>query len=193
MIDEETSTRLSTLIPKKRLAFGLLVFERMLPDLIAFSKETSFDASCYLQAKGAAWRAVQNGFIDEDLRQACTQNIPDTEKFSHALTSYALNAALAMDELLEYTRDNQTDHLTYVLSLARDSVDLYLTSLEQSIISSAEEDKRNDDDPLMERERRQEEDDIEFLSSLPDRLDDEMLSIIKGRGSASAPLLPLSH
>jgi hypothetical protein len=179
----------STLTPQKRLAFGLLIFERMLPELIAFSKETSFDASCLLLAKDAAWNAIQNVLIDENLREACAHDIPDTEKFSHPLTSYALNAALAINELLEYAHDNRMNHLARVSSLAQDSLDLYLSSLEPSVLSLPEEDGKHFYNPLMKRERHQEQDDITFLYSLPDRLDDETLSTISARARTSAPLL----
>src|SRR6266496_2960729 len=86
---------------KKQLAFALLVFERMLPSLIAFSKDTGFDASCYLRAKEAVWAALQNGPVDQELNRACIQRAPDTEDFSHELTSYALNAALAIGYIVE--------------------------------------------------------------------------------------------
>lgn len=68
--EEKSLVPLTTLSPKKQLAFALLVFERMLPGLIAFSKDTGFDDSCYLQAKDAAWAALQNAAVDQALNQA---------------------------------------------------------------------------------------------------------------------------
>jgi len=44
-------------LSEEATCFGLLLFERMLPSLIAFSKDTGFDHSCYLRAKDAAWSA----------------------------------------------------------------------------------------------------------------------------------------
>ena len=69
--EEKSLVSVATLSPKKQLAFALLVFERMLPSLIAFSKDTGFDDSCYLQAKDAAWAALQNGVVEQALNQAC--------------------------------------------------------------------------------------------------------------------------
>lgn len=37
---------ITSLSPKKQLAFALLVFERMLPGLTAFAKDTDFNLSC---------------------------------------------------------------------------------------------------------------------------------------------------
>jgi len=194
MIGEEKSlVPLTTLSPKKQLAFALLVFERMLPGLIAFSKDTGFDDSCYLQAKDAAWGALQNSAVDQKLNQACIRSAPDTEKFSHELTSYALNAALAMSDIVEFALDGRVDHIAYVSTLARDSVHLYLSSLEHSVVSSPEEDKKIAGHPLMQQEQRREEEDIKFLSGLPDQFDNNAVSALRARASTQAPLLPLAR
>jgi uncharacterized protein YjaG (DUF416 family) len=192
MIGEgKTLVPIATLSPKKQLAFVLLVFERMLPGLVAFSKDTSFDDSCYLQAKDAAWGALQNGAVDRRLNQACIRSAPDTEKFSHELTSYALNAALAINDIVEFTLDGRADHIAYVSTLARDSIHLYLRSLEPSIVSSPEEDTKIAGHPLMQQEQRREEEDIRFLSGLPDELDSDVISALRARASTQPPLLPL--
>src|SRR5258708_28812672 len=98
MIGEKALISVLTLSPKKQLAFALLLFERMLPSLIAFSKDTGFDDSCYLRAKDAAWSALQNGGGDQALNEACITSAPDTEECSHQLTYYPLNAALAISD-----------------------------------------------------------------------------------------------
>ena len=194
MVGEDKSlVPIASLTPKKQLAFALLVFERMLPSLIAFSKETGFNDTCYLQAKDATWAALQNNVIDQALNQACILSAPDTEKFSHELTSYALNAALAMSDIVEFTLDSRSDHIAYVSTLARDSIHLYLSSLEPSLVSSAEEDNKIAQHPLMQQERRREEEDIRFLSGLPDEFDSKTISALKAHAAAQAPLLPLTR
>jgi len=194
MIGEEKSpVSITSLSPKKQLAFALLVFERMLPSLTAFSKDTGFDDSCYLQAKDAAWAALQNSSVDQALNQACIRSAPDTEEFSHELTSYALNAALAMSDIVEFTLDGRSDHIAYVSTLARDSVHLYLSNLEPSLVSSGEEDNRIAQHPLMQQEQRREEEDIKFLSGLPDQFDQNVISTLKSRATSQAPLLPFSR
>ena len=45
---------------------------------------------------------------------------------SHELTSYALNVAFAMSDMVEFMLDSRTYHVAYVLTVARDSVHLYL-------------------------------------------------------------------
>lgn len=185
-------TQLSSLNPKKRLAFGILVIERMFPALIAFSMQTGFDVSCYLQGKEEAWNALRDDPIDRTLIRACTQSSPDTEKFSHELTSYALNAALALVEVLEFVIDAGTEHLEQLLNLARDSVYLYLSDLEPSVVSSQTEVEKIKHDSLMEREALQEFADINFLNALPEMLDDSAILSLKNRAITSSHLVPLA-
>jgi uncharacterized protein len=194
MIGEEKSlVSLASLSPKKKLAFALLVLERMLPSLIAFSKDSGRDDSCYLRAKDAGWAALQDGTIDQALNQECLRDAPDTENFSHELTSYALNAALAMSDIVEFTLDGRAEHIAHVSTLARDSVHLYLSSFEQSVVSSPEEDRSITNHPVMQQEQRREEDDIKFLSGLPDQLDKDAISALRARASTQTPLLPLAR
>ncbi|MGD1025790.1 MAG: DUF416 family protein [Candidatus Sulfotelmatobacter sp.] len=194
MIGEEKSVvSIASLSPKRQLAFALLAFERMLPSLIAFSKDTGFDDSCYLRSKDAAWTALQDGAVDQALNEACMRSAPDTEEFSHPLTSYALNAALVMSDIVEFTLDEKVDHIAYILTLVGDSLHLYLSSLEPSVVSSPEKDRRIARHPLMEQEQRREEEDIKFLSGLPDQFDKNAISALKARATTQAPLLPLTH
>lgn len=183
---------ISSLSAKKQLAFALLLFERMLPGLTAFSKDTGFDYSCYLQTKEAAWAALQNGSVDQALSQACFRSAPDTEEFSHELTSYALNAALAISDIAEFTADGRLDHITAVSTLAQDSVHLYLSGLEPSVVSSSEKTSRIANHPLMQQEHRREAEDIAFISGLPDHFDKDAVSAIRARARIQPPLLPLN-
>jgi uncharacterized protein YjaG (DUF416 family) len=190
--EEENLVSIASLSPKKQLAFALFVFERMLPSLAAFSKDTGFDDSCYLQAKDAAWATLQNGQVDRSLIEACLRDAPDTEDYSYELTSYALNAALAMNEILEFTQDGCADHITSVSTLAGDSLDLYLSTLEDSVVSSPEEDRQIASDPLIQEAHRREEADIRFLVGLPEQFTNETILSLRARADTQAPLLPLA-
>lgn len=194
MVGEEKSLAfLAALSRKKQLAFALLVFERLLPSLISFSKDTGFDNSYCLQSGDAVWSAMQNG-VDSTLirsfNETCLKNAPDTEEFSHELTSSALNSVLAISEIMEFELDGSIDHIVNVSTLARDSVYLYLSNLEHSVVSSSEEDERIAADPLMQQELRREEEDIKFLVALPDNFDNETISTLRARSSSQPPILP---
>ena len=189
--EENTPVSVMGLSPKKQLAFALLVFERMLPSLIAFSKDTGFDDSCYLQAKDAAWAALEDAPVGESLNVACRRCAPDTEEYQHDLTSFALDAALAMSDIMEFTQDGCAEHITSVSTRAGDSVDLYLNGLDDSIVTP-----RGDElafHPLMREEHRREETDIRFLADLPEQFSDETILSLRARADTQAPLLPLAY
>jgi uncharacterized protein YjaG (DUF416 family) len=186
----------STLSPEKQIAFALLIFERMLPSLIAFSKDTGLDASCYLRAKDLAWGRLQ-GIADSAanmarLNQLCTKSAPDTEDFTHGQTSFALNAAATMCEVLEFILSGNPDLIDHVSTFAKDSVHLYLSGLEPSLITTKEKINRIAAHPLMQQELDRQQEDVRFLSKLPDPPDDKAISMLKTRAANQAPLLPAS-
>lgn len=184
----------AVLPPRKQLAFALLIFERMLPSLLDFAKAIGRDDSCYLRAGDAAWRALE-GYQDEPscrlLSAACLRSAPDTEEFSHKLTSYALNAALAMSEIMEFILDGRASHIAYVSALATDSVDLYLCSRDQPGMTSAGQNAGSAADPLMRRELGRQEEDVGFLASLPDEFDKQAVFAVRSRANVQPPLLPI--
>lgn len=183
---------LTDLSTKMQLAFALLVFERMLPSLVAFSMDTGFDDSCYLHAKDAAWASLQNVPVDPSLSEACRRGAPDTEEYSHDLTSFALDAALAMSDIMEFTQDGCADHIERVSTRAGESVYLYVNGLDDSVVIPAEKVSCLAFHPLMEEEHRREEEDIKFLAGLPGQLSEETILSLRTRAEAQAPLLPLT-
>ena len=191
--EEKYPISVASLSPKKQLAFALLVFERMLPSLISFSKDTDFDDSCYLHARDAAWAALGNAPVDQSLNGACRRGAPDTEEYRHELTSFALDVALAMSDIMEFAQDGCADHITSVSTRAGESVYLYLNGLDDSLVTTPEKASQIASHPLMEAEHRREEEDIRFLSGLPDQFDNHAISALRARASVQAPLLPLRH
>ena len=190
--EEKTPVSITGLSPKNQLAFALLVFERMLPSLIAFSKDTGFDDSCYLHAKDAAWAALENAPVDQSLNGACRRGAPDTEEYRHDLTSFALDAALAMSDIMEFAQDGCADHITSVSTRAGESVYLYLNGLDDSVVTAPEKVNQFASHPLMQEEHRREEEDIRFLASLPEQFNDETILSLRARANTQAPLLPLA-
>lgn len=180
---------LATLSPNKQLAFALLVFERMLPSLTAFARDTGFDDSCYLRGRETAWASLQSGSVDPASSQECYKNAPDTEDFTHELTSHALNAALAMSDILEFAADKRPDHIADVLTLVSDSLHLYVSSAGPSVASSPEGTHRIASHPLTQQEHHQEQEDLKFIARLPDLFDKNAISILRARASVQAPLL----
>jgi uncharacterized protein len=193
MVGEEPPISLSALSRAKQLAFALLVFERMLPCLSVFSKDTGLDDSYCLQARESAWKALEGkeSGSRQSLSEACLKNAPDTEDYSHELTSSALNTALAMRDILEFAMGGPTDLIVDVATLAKDSIYLYLTSLETAVVSSAEQDERIASHPLMRQEMLREAEDIRYLVTLSDRFDNAMITALRARVEGLPPIIPV--
>jgi uncharacterized protein YjaG (DUF416 family) len=183
---------LSNFSKRKRLAFALLMSERILPSLLHFSKQTSFDISPYLQARQLAWNALESADfkIDRSFINRCATNAPDTETFPGELVSHALNAALSIVSILELIADERTEHVVEIAELGRDSIDLFLQDREPNLISSSEMDDRISTDTMMDRECERRKGDIIFLSKLSENFDDQDLLKLRARANEQQALLP---
>jgi hypothetical protein len=107
------------------------------------------------------------------------------------LASHALNAALSTANILSFAADHKLDHIFDVMELARDSVDLYLQSLDPSPISESGTEQL-DRHPLLQREYERQAEDLRFVSALPEKISEETLSKLRGRAQAQTPLLPIT-
>jgi uncharacterized protein len=193
--EEKILDSIATLSRAKQLAFALLVFERMLPSLTAFSMDTGFDDSCYLRGREAAWDSLRDwgrDRIDQSLREDCRRGAPDTEAFSHQGTSYALNAALAMSDTLDFILEGDLQQLADILTLATDSVYFFIVGLGPSP-DYLPELKEVAAHPLMKQELLRQKEDLRFLSALPDRFDEAAVSALRTRVGTQAPLIPLGQ
>ena len=195
MVDEKNLVALLTTLPqKKQLAFALLIFERLLPRMTVFCEDAGVDYSCCLGAQDAAWSALKTNSKRSALyrssNQACLKNAPDTEDFTHDRTSDALNAFLTASEIMQFALDGSFDHVAFVSTLAKDSVYLYLASLEPALVTTRQEVDRISSHPFMQQELRRQEEDIKFLTALPGQFDEEIVSVIRARASSQPPILP---
>ena len=165
---------------RKQLAFGLMIIDRMVPSLMAFSRETGFDTSSFFVAREAAWRVLEGGdknLLSQSIGDACLQSAPDTEDFSHPLTSNALNAVVAASDVVDFILQGSPDRIANIATLATDSIYLYLSTLEDGVESLPTNGERFRSHSLMEQELRQEGEDLKFLAALPDHFDASVISV----------------
>jgi hypothetical protein len=126
----------------------------------------------------------------DKLNRLCLKSAPDTEDFTHEQTSFALNAAVTMSEILEFMLNRNPDLVSHVSTFATDSVHLYLSGLEPSLITTKEKINRIAAHPLMQREMDRQQEDIRFLSELPDPFDENAIYGLEARVSNQTPVLP---
>lgn len=126
----QLANQLASASPVQRISFGLDVCRRLMPDYLSFFKEynwgdptilsRSIDYISYTLGDEADEETI-NQLMDElDLA------IPDTEEFGDFATSYAINAACAVWELLEYLLDNDQTHLMHISTMITDTLDYKL-------------------------------------------------------------------
>jgi hypothetical protein len=194
---EESPVLASQLSQTKQLAFSLLIFERMLPRMVAFCKDTGVECACCLQAKDVAWSDMEAGRrrpnLYQSLNESCLKNAPDTEDFTHEMTSDALDAFITMIHIMEFMLDGRFDHIAGVSALATDSVDGYLADLEPGFVMTKEIEDRIASHPLMLQELQRQKDDIKFLTALPDHFDSETIEALKSRSTSQPSLVPLTR
>lgn len=185
---------LAKLSRQRQLAFALLMLERMIPLLLAFSKKARHDSTVHLKAVATIWNLLNEKKKESklttwrSLRAKCLKGAPDTEDYSDESVSYALNTALSIVAILDFLIDRRTQHIVEIAEFARASVDMYLESTDTSIVSEPNT-QRLDAHPLMLREREQEKNDLEFLLGLAL---DPNASVLKKRAKTQPPLLPVA-
>jgi uncharacterized protein YjaG (DUF416 family) len=171
LISEETAANLRSLSAKKKLAFAVLLFERMVPELQSFIAAEHRNFSPFQRAREKFWRSLMDeGSSDEwpQLREAILEATPDSEDYGSIAASFALNAALVAANIAEFLTDGQDSHLVEAIGYARDSLDANATNeIGASVYNGAVENYVKAH-PLVQKERQAEEDDVAFLSKLPD-------------------------
>jgi uncharacterized protein len=174
LMSEETRAHLLAFPTKKKLAFLVLLYERMIPELRSFCLAESRDFSIFQEAREDFWRSLADANSLTSWAQL-TQDIldatPSTEDFGGLEVSFALNASLLAAETAAFIADGKDEHIVDGTRYAFDSLDfkvrvpveekgVYGYGLTLGDYVRAH--------PLVTRERQVEEEDVSFLTTLPD-------------------------
>lgn len=103
----------------------------------------------------------------KNIRNAIEAVTPDTEDFSSAYTSAALDAAVGLLESLAYCVDDELSHCVQVACLCRDSIYMFVQQRDDPDDSNVDE-LRIYADPLMLSELRAQQSNIKSMLLLPD-------------------------
>jgi uncharacterized protein YjaG (DUF416 family) len=195
LLPEDIVTRLLSLSAKKKLAFAVLLFERMIPELRTFTTAERRDFSCFQAAREEFWRSLKDGKAPAfwaSIREKLLNATPDSEEFGSLEASFALNAALVAADTAGFLADGQDSHLIETFGYAENSLDAYVIN-EMGVVLH---DRTIDDfvkvHPLVRKEKRAQEDDLAFLNALPDApWPANIFSRLQGRAEAQSGLLEL--
>jgi uncharacterized protein YjaG (DUF416 family) len=180
------------LAKEKRVAFALLLCERMFPALEKFARDAAFDSSLYRDGLDSIWKFLNKSEILLNYAQMAGRyqdHAPDTEEFDHPLTSAALNAALSIATTISLLSDDDVNHVVEVAGLARDTAALYAQAAAATPPHSLAFDVIMKH-PLVRRELKQQAEELKFVQELPLADSQRLISLLKSRVATTPGLLP---
>jgi uncharacterized protein YjaG (DUF416 family) len=195
-LSTSSTTRLLALSSKKKLAFLLLVLERMIPQLRAFCDEEGRSFSVFEEARQQLWRAMGVDVTDTDwiqLRKRILDAAPDSEDFGTRRAGFALNAALVAAEAAGFAADRNDAHVADALTYARDTVDANAIGEIGSLAYNAHMQSIVSEHQTVQLEKLAEEEDIAFLGSLRNGpWPPSLVSELQQRAARQRPAVPMS-
>jgi Protein of unknown function (DUF416) len=196
IMSEEAVAHLLSFSSRKKLAFLVLLYERMIPELRSFCLAESRDFSIFQEAREDFWKSLADANSLTSWAQL-TQDIldatPSTEDFGGLEVSFALNASLLAAETAAFIADGKDEHIVDGTRYAFDSLDfkvrvpveekgVYGYGLALGDYVRAH--------PLVTRERQVEEEDVSFLTTLPDgQWPADIVAILHRRADSQRGLL----
>jgi uncharacterized protein YjaG (DUF416 family) len=193
LLSQQKKSLLVSFSKAKKIAFLVLLFERMLPELRSYFLATDRDLSVIQRAREEFWRLLSSdgAFVSwNELRETILDLLPDSEDDGSEAAQFARNAGLVAADLAGLADDGQdshvTDAITYyasqsIYAKATDGMEIhaYSRAVEEAVRSH----------PLFQRERQQEEEDVMFLSRLPEGpWPQNMVSMLRDRAQAQQTL-----
>lgn len=167
---QATTLTLSRLDRLHAVAYAAACCERLLPNYRFFSDKVGWgDFGTLRLALDTIWALVEGHPIPSshlrELVNLCDTTVPDTEDFGTLWASHALDASSAVCETLELCLDGNLDHVTNVMTSARDTVDMFIQERDDMDYDDPAFEESISNDELMIRELRNQHDDLRVLSS----------------------------
>lgn len=175
--------RLNKLADEKRLVFGALCCERLLPNYKAFQLDTGYGNYELLRdALDIMWLHIFDKKMTFDQIKKtisfCESIVPDSENFDSIMTASAQDACFAICSLFDYLLKNDVRNIVQVATFATDSVDLYIQEIENMDSADPELEDKILRHHLMQMELTQQENDLKFLEQAS-FIDEAILSKLK--------------
>ena len=196
LISKEKVQRLMSFPTGKKVAFLLLLYERMLPALLSFRTAEGLDLSIFQEAREKFWRALIQGSrpiswvrLRDDIHDA----IPDSEDFGSLEASFAMDAALVAANIAGLLEDGQEIHVVEAMQYTSNSLYGYVMHqlgvivVYKSIIKFLNE--LVEAHALVRNERQKEKDDVLFLGTMPDTpWPEDIVSMLRDRAETQGSM-----
>ncbi len=193
LMSEEATAHLLSFSGGKKIAFLVLLYERMIPELHSFCLAEGRDFSVFQKGRKEFWQWLMGGDSSiswGQFREDILSATPDSEDFGTLAASFALNAALVAADIAGFIEDGHDSHIVEAIGYARDSLDANATNeMGAAVFNRAVEDyvKAN---PLVRKEVQTEEDDVAFLSPMQEPpWPENVVSMVRHRAETQRGLL----
>lgn len=165
--------RLQKLNIKSQLAFGAACCERLLPNYLAFVKDTGWgDITPIRNALDLIWLHLEGKLTEsieiKKILYSCELVAPDSEDFQSLYVTSAQDACFAVCGLLDYWIEHDVNKIVQAATYATDSVDLYIQVVENLNPNTPDLEKKILTHKLMQRELSQQEKDLESIEKTKD-------------------------
>lgn len=166
--EKRLKDRLTRLDKKQQLAFGAVCSERLLPNYVAFQRDSGCgDIVPVRKALDFVWQFLGGRqYSAEELEEAtiaCELAAPNSDGSSSLYVTAAQDACFSICSLLDFVREGNADKLVQVATYATDSVDLYVQETENFAPSDPLLEDRILAHHLMQRELRQQAADLDMV------------------------------
>jgi uncharacterized protein YjaG (DUF416 family) len=193
LMSKETTAKLLSFSTGKKVAFLVLLYEKMISELRSFCVTESRDFSIFQEAREEYWRSLMDSSPSiswTKLREDILNATPDSEDFGSQEASFALNAALVAADIAGFLADGQDIHIVEALGYALNSLSAYVMD-ETGVVSY---DRTISDfvnvHPLVQKEARAEEEDVAFLAGFKDPpWPESIFSMVRRRAETQRGLL----
>jgi hypothetical protein len=193
LLNAERKSLLLSFSTIKKLAFLILLFDRMLPELRSYFLASGRDFSIIQQARERFWRLLSG---DEtfaswsELRETILDLLPDSEDDGSSEAQFARYAGLVAADIAGLVDDGQDSHVTEPIEYALESIYATATSGMQVLVHNRALEEAVRKHPLMRKERQREDDDVTFVGGLPEApWSQNVVSMLRDRAQAQEMLL----
>lgn len=164
--------RLQSLDVRRRLAFGAVCCERMLPNYEAFRRDAGWgDVAPLRQALDRIWHHLGGAPLAATeaaaALQACEAVVPDSEDHTSLYVAAAQDACFAVCALYDFVLGANAEHIVSVARFATDSVDLYVQEIEEMHPADPQLKQKIASHRLMQRELAQQACDLDTVTAAP--------------------------
>lgn len=163
--------QLVTLDSGRRLVFGALCCERLLPNYISFQRDSGWgDFAPVRKALDCVWANVygdaQTNTEIVDASSACELAAPSSDDFMSIYVTAAQDACFAVCSLLDYVLENDIDKIVQAATYATDSVDLFVQEMDGIEPGDPELEGKILMHPLMQKELERQDSDLAAIRSV---------------------------